>query len=261
MNEQIRTLHHPLFEAKVLTQGAQLIHFQAKGEEPLLWSAKLETFEKGKAFRGGIPLCWPWFNKMGTPSHGFARIMEWELTHKKESSEGIELVFELKSSAKTLALWPYAFHAKVLMKLGKSVEVSLHVKADKESTGALHTYFRCKDVQKVSVSGLGAVYTDSLQEGTLCHSEDEALHVRKNVDRIYTQPEEQTLLCEGENTLGISHEGHSDVVVWNPWEEGAQVIADMHNDDYLNMLCIETAKITKPLEKEAVLHVRIAFMN
>lgn len=91
-------LHHPLFDATILRQGAQLIHFQPKGGKPLFWSAELSTFEKGKAFRGGIPLCWPWFGKAGNPAHGFARILEWDLIRHKGSKEGMQLVFELHDS-------------------------------------------------------------------------------------------------------------------------------------------------------------------
>lgn len=143
------------------------------------------------------------------------------------------------------------------MNLGCDVELSLHVNAEKESTAALHSYFTCKDINDVNVTGLGGTYTDSLQKGKSCESQNEPLHVNQAIDRIYTQPEAKTILQEKERTISIFHENHSDVVVWNPWVEGSSNIADMKKDDYTKMLCIESARISKPLNGKDRLHVKI----
>ncbi|ARU48621.1 D-hexose-6-phosphate mutarotase [Sulfurospirillum diekertiae] len=250
-------LHHPLFDATILKQGAQLIHFQPKEGEPLFWCADLSTFEKGKAFRGGIPLCWPWFGKAGIPSHGFARIVEWTLLSHVANEEGIKLVFELSDSMTTRAIWPYAFNAHLTMVLGKEVALSLHVKADKESTAALHSYFTCKQIDDVNVTGLGLTYIDALLGGKPCEEVKTPLHVNRAIDRIYTRPDAKTILQEKERTITITHENHSDVVVWNPWLEGSEKLSDMNENDYTKMLCIESARITKPLKCDDRLHVTI----
>lgn len=250
-------IHHPLFDATILKQGAQLIHFQPKGGEPLLWSAELSTFEKGKAFRGGIPLCWPWFGKEGTPSHGFARIVAWNVASYIENEKSVQLVFELCDSPSTRAIWPYAFRTHLTMTLGEDVELSLHVNAEKESTAALHSYFTCKDINDVTLTGLSGTYKDALQDGKLCHDAKTALHVNHAVDRIYTHPEAKTMLCEKERRVWMAHENHSDVVVWNPWFEGSAKLSDMQEGDFTKMLCIETARITHPLKAQDSLHVKI----
>ena len=257
MTEMGFELHHPLFDATILKQGAQLIHFQPKGGESLLWSAELSTFEKGKAFRGGIPLCWPWFGKEGSPSHGFARIVEWELIKHRESEESIQMVFELADSQITRAIWPYAFAVQLEMKLGRDVELCLNVQAEKESTAALHTYVRCQNINDVTVMGLGSSYRDALQDGVVCESSSNTLHVNQAVDRVYTQPEATTLLKEADQMLSIAHENHSDVVVWNPWHEGSAKLSDMNENDYTNMLCIESARISTPLNCNDHLQVKL----
>ena len=256
-NELFLELHHPLFDAKILTQGAQLIQFQPKGSEPFFWHAELSTFQKGKAFRGGVPLCWPWFGKASTPSHGFARISEWEVGSCTENKESVRIVFELSDSPTTRALWPYAFRAQLVMNLGSAVEISLHVNADQESTAALHTYLACKDIKDVSITGLGRNYKDALQSGLMCEEAKSALHVNHAIDRIYTEPEATTILHESNRTLHLSHQNHSDVVVWNPWQEGEVGFADMKEGDYTKMVCIESARISKPLSCEDALHVKI----
>lgn len=251
-------LHHPLFDAFILKQGAQLIHFQPKGEMPLLWSASLSTYEEGKAFRGGIPLCWPWFGKAGSPAHGFARIVEWNLVNHTETKEGVTLVFELCDSPQTRTLWPYAFLVRLETRLGRDVTLSLHVDAQSESTAALHTYFACQNSEEVVIFGLGNNYKDTLNNGISCESQSEILYINQAIDRIYTQPETKTSFQENNRTITISHVNHSDVVVWNPWKKGAEKLTDMQNDDYRQMLCIETARISKPLSTYDHLEVTIA---
>jgi len=251
-------LHHPLFDAIILKQGAQLIHFQPKGGLPLLWSASLATFEQGKAFRGGIPLCWPWFGKAGTPSHGFARLLEWEMVQYKESEKGISLSFELRDTPATRFIWPYTFTTRLEMNLAHDVTLSLHIDAQIESTAALHTYFACQKIEDVKVYGLGSTYNDTLNNGISCESQSEILCINQAIDRIYTQPETKTSFQENNRTITISHVNHSDVVVWNPWREGAEKLTDMQNDDYKQMLCIETARISKPLSACDHLDVTIA---
>jgi glucose-6-phosphate 1-epimerase len=259
-NDLFYEIRHPLFDATILMQGAQLIHFQPKGGEPFFWSAKRSTLQKGKAFRGGIPVCWPWFGKASTPSHGFARIVEWKMVQYVEHEEGVQLVFELHDSAFTRSLWDYAFSARLEMHLGFDVELRLHVNAEKESTAALHSYLTCKDIHDVTVMGLGSAYNDALQGGLVCKEGEAILHVKHEVDRVYTTPEATTLLFEADRTLSITHENHSDVVVWNPWHESERNFSDMKEGDYTKMLCIESARISKPLACEDYLHVKIAML-
>ena len=42
--------------------------------------------------------------------------------------------------------------------------------------------------------------------------------------------------------------GFADTVVWNPGPEGAKALADMPDDDWRRMLCVEAACIGRPAE-------------
>lgn len=46
---------------RMYLQGGHVTHFQPKDQEPVLWVTDCSLFEPGKAIRGGIPICWPWF--------------------------------------------------------------------------------------------------------------------------------------------------------------------------------------------------------
>src|SRR5690242_19293909 len=75
--------------AEIYLHGAQVTGFEKKGQPPLLFLSSHSRFEKGKAIRRGVPICFPWFGpKAGGPAHGFARITEWELVETKALGGG-----------------------------------------------------------------------------------------------------------------------------------------------------------------------------
>ena len=52
--------------AKIALQGAHIFAYQAVDKPALLWLSDAAYFTEGKAIRGGIPLCFPWFGKHGS---------------------------------------------------------------------------------------------------------------------------------------------------------------------------------------------------
>jgi glucose-6-phosphate 1-epimerase len=242
-------IDHPLCTATILRQGGQLISYIPTGSSDILWSSDISHYKSGKAFRGGVPICWPWFGKAQTPAHGFARLMPWELIRRDDSDNGVHLEFRLTDTPQTREIWPHPFTLILQMHLGITCEIQLHIDAPIPTTGALHTYLSTSDIAHSHIEGLGNSYIDSLQENTMVTAEESMLQIHSEVDRIYTHPQDENILTTTEQTLRLIHQGHSDVVVWNPWIERSAEIADMDRDDYLHMVCIETARITQPFDK------------
>lgn len=74
----------PLCTASLCLQGAHLTSWKPAGHEECLFLSPNAAFVPGKAIRGGIPVCWPWFGpREGAPSHGIARTSEWHLHHQE----------------------------------------------------------------------------------------------------------------------------------------------------------------------------------
>ena len=235
--------------AKIALQGAHLFHYQCVGKKPLLWLSDSSFFETGKAIRGGVPICWPWFGKHTTesnlPQHGFARNFLWTLVDVNETNEHLtELKFLLKSSGESLKLWPHSFELLLHITVGKTLTIALTTKNCDEKafaiTSALHTYFAVANIDKVSIEGLhNTQYFDALtkentrQRGRVCIAEE--------VDRIYREVHNPLTLHDQERTVRICTEGSSSVVVWNPWADKCARMNDMADDAYKTMLCIETA--------------------
>lgn len=241
-------INHPLFHATILRQGAQLISWIPTGTTDIFWSSDISHYHSGKAFRGGIPICWPWFGKAHSPAHGFARIMPWELIKREDTTQCVILEFQLSETPQTLKIWPHPFTLTLRMTLSSSCCVTLHIDAPVPTTGALHTYLRTSDITQSSITGLGDFYLDSLQENTLITTQNPTLKIGEEVDRIYTHSHQENTLTTPEKTLRLTHDGYSDVVVWNPWISRSLQITDMDQDDYRRMVCIETARITKAFE-------------
>ena len=95
---------HPKCTAKIALQGAHLFSWQPlHAKQDVLWLSEIEPFTQGNAIRGGVPICYPWFgaglegNK--SPSHGYARITEWELlSHQVDVDKVVvEFWFEPRS--------------------------------------------------------------------------------------------------------------------------------------------------------------------
>ena len=70
--------------AEIYLHGAQVTSWRPSGADEVLFVSKQSLFVDGKAIRGGIPICFPWFRGKAddpkAPTHGVVRTKEWELT-------------------------------------------------------------------------------------------------------------------------------------------------------------------------------------
>lgn len=231
------------------SKGAQLLNWQPRGFSPVLWLSPLVFDDPSRPIRGGIPLCFPWFGNGGTPSHGFARRMEWDLVRRTEHGHETVLVYRLEDSPETRAVWDHEFCAEVRMIVGEECDVDLEVEGDVKFTAALHSYFHVGDIEKVTVSGLGEQYRDALQGGKLLREKFNGVSIGGEVDRVYVKPDRVVRIWDEvlDRIIEIVQHGHSDTVLWNPWVEKSEGMADMPEGAYRNMVCVETAAISKPL--------------
>ena len=86
---------HPAFTATLSLYGGQLLDFTPAGGQPLLYLSPQSHFAEGKAIRGGIPLCWPWFgphpHDATLPQHGVARTAMWTVSAVAPSDDGFHV--------------------------------------------------------------------------------------------------------------------------------------------------------------------------
>lgn len=247
----IIVISHPKLRAAISMQGAHLIAWQPSGQAPIIWLSDNSEFKSGKAIRGGVPICWPWFGKVAQPAHGFARNLPWELTAHDEDENGVWLTFTLRDNAQTQQLWPHEFSLIARFKLGNTCDIELESYGDFTTTTALHSYFDVADIQQTTISGLGNHYIDKVLNQTFSNGETR-LTFTGELDRIYTAPEFCSVIEDQvrQRTIEVHHQHFNeigDVVVWNPGATGSIALADMPNNGYKTMVCVETARISQPL--------------
>ena len=70
-------ISNSLAAATVALQGAHLLSWNPRGEQPVIWLSRDARFKVGQSIRGGVPVCWPWFGAHATqptfPTHSFMR--------------------------------------------------------------------------------------------------------------------------------------------------------------------------------------------
>lgn len=243
-------IQHPAVRGRVALHGAHLMEWEPAGRGPVLYLSPEAVYQKGKAIRGGVPVCWPWFGPHGSdgalPAHGVARSRFWTLEEAEESAEGAWLLFVLTDDGATRAMWPHAFRLEYEMRLGAELRLSLRMHNPGSEafqvTGALHSYFTVGDIRRTTVDGLqGAVYLDHA-DGDAVRTEQGVVRFSGEVDSDYLTSAPVTVADPAlGRRLEIEGSGSGCTVVWNPWIEKARRLADLPDGDYEKFLCVETA--------------------
>ncbi|XP_076951772.1 putative glucose-6-phosphate 1-epimerase isoform X1 [Bidens hawaiensis] len=115
---------------------------------------------------------------------------------------------------------------------------------------AYHSYLSVSDISEVRVEGLETMdYLDNL-----CHKErfteqGDAITFEAEIERVYISSPSCVAVLDHERkrTYVLRKEGLPDVVVWNPWEKKPRSKADLGEDEYRQMVCVNGAVIEKPV--------------
>jgi glucose-6-phosphate 1-epimerase len=220
---------------RIYLLGANVTAWKPKHGADVLWLSEKSHFVPGKAIRGGVPICLPWFGAHPTdakaPQHGFARTHVWELV---STSEAVVLRFAGPE-----------FEARYTVAMGASLDLSLEVKNTSRApftfTEALHTYLTVTDVREVKVTGLeGAPFTDKLDGKEKV--EEGSIRIRAETDRLYYDSQATCVLHDPvlARRISVKKTGSNTTVVWNPWVDKAKAMSDFGDDEWKGMICIET---------------------
>uniref|UniRef100_L2FR16 Glucose-6-phosphate 1-epimerase n=1 Tax=Colletotrichum fructicola (strain Nara gc5) TaxID=1213859 RepID=L2FR16_COLFN len=225
----------------VLLHGATVLSWKSASGRDRLWLSENTVFDGTKPVRGGIPLVFPFLGKS---------------TSEGSDNSSVKLDFGLSSANlddETKAKWGYKFGAIYSVTLDReSLSTSIVITNEGEEAFdcqvLLHTYLRVNDITKISVQGLdNAPYTDKVDAGA-AKTQSGDITITSETDRIYTPPAGPkapvTVVEAGEPVYSVVRDNLDNVVVWNPWIEKAEGIADFApKDGYKNMLCVEPGAV------------------
>lgn len=188
----------------------------------------------------------------GEPSHGFARISEWDLHETTALPDGgVTLRFSLPETAEG-AIWP-PFSANYVVRVTDTLELELIITntAGDQQFGfesCLHTYFAVEDISAVSVIGLkGATYLDKAEGFARKTDSTEAIRINAETDRTYLDTSAVVEIIDPKlrRRIRVEKENSLSTVVWNPWAVKAQQMPDFGNEEYKRMICVESGNVGK----------------
>ena len=239
--------------ALISVYAGQVLSYRPAGEaHDLLFVSEAAYYAEGKAIKGGIPVCWPWFGadpeNRGRPAHGFVRNRAWNVLGTGTTDAGeTRITLGLEATDATRVLWPHEFALSLEILVANTLSVTLETQNRGGQafnvTQALHTYFHTGEIDQVSVLGLDATdYLDKAGDGS-CKRQSGPVTVTGEVDRIYTGVRYPLVIDD--RALGrrihIDAAGSTTAVVWNPWQAIAAGMADLDDNDYTRFICVETA--------------------
>jgi len=257
--------------ADIYLHGAHVTHFKKNDEPPLLFLSQCSRFAADHPIRGGIPVIFPWFgSREGLGQHGFVRLKTWELKEFAPAADGsVSVRFRLPDCPETSAFPPFTLDYVVTV----SQELSLQLMVTNQSTdreflfeNCLHTYFSVSDATAIAISGLrGGSYLDKVASFLEKTEESEVLRIASEVDRIYLDATGPVEIIDPRlgRRIRIEKSGSAATVVWNPWITKAQQMSDFGNDEYEQMVCVESGNVaanslTLPPGGTATLKVKLS---
>lgn len=251
----------PACKAELYLHGSHLTAWQPAGEEPVLFLSEASPFQEGKAIRGGVPIIFPWFGartanstsqRTDGPSHGFARISQWQFSFAAVSGDDLHLALTLEPNEASRSLGYDHFKLAFELILGKELRMRLTVAnlgtSPLHFEEALHTYFTVGDVSRISLEGLaGAEFIDKTDNFARKIQQERVLTIAGETDRLYLNTQAAVMLHDPEldRRIGVAKTNSKSTVVWNPWEDLSRKMADMTVENWKRMTCIETVNASE----------------
>jgi glucose-6-phosphate 1-epimerase len=242
--------------ATVYLHGAHVTHWQPAGQQPVIFLSENSDFAPGKAIRGGVPICFPWFGPRSDgqagPSHGFARIQDWDLVFAAlvpgADGDQVYMTFALYPNELSRSLGFDTVRAAYEVIVGKTLTMRLTTaNSGAESLKfeeALHAYFAVKDVRTTALTGLESALfrdkTDGMKEKTTPAG---PLLLTTETDRVFPANTASVQIHDEGNgrVITVEKTNSATTVVWNPWSEQAMKLADLADDAWPDFVCVETA--------------------
>lgn len=253
------------YQAVISLYGAQVLSLKHQQHE-LLWLSPTSQWFEQQPIRGGIPLCWPWFGAIEPTlrqtkvanhgvnhgaNHGLVRTRHWQQLADERCADHCLLVLGITLDDVPWHDGPVSLQASFQLDQHGLV-IHLHNDELTQQQAALHSYFSCGDVSRVSVTPLPPTYLDKALGGTA----NQPLQFGGEIDRIYPGSASQ-LVVQMATPVTLTQGGHDASVVWNPGPIKGGAAADIGENQWSKFVCVETARLMLTNPQPLDLHLRI----
>ena len=137
---------------------------------------------------------------------------------------------------------PPAYHVTFGSELRLELEVANTGKTSMHFEEALHAYYRVENILKARVSGLDTVHYIDKTDSNRRKVQHGEIAIVSETDRVYLNTRDEVELEDSflRRRTRVAKEDSLTTVVWNPWVQKAQSLHDLGNDEWMQMICIET---------------------
>jgi len=243
----------PVASAEIYLHGAQLTSWRPAGSEEVIFLSEQSRWEERRAIRGGIPVCFPWFRAKAddakAPAHGFARTRIWQLESLAQEEDSVIVTLATESDEESRKWWPYEFRLVHRITFGVALKLELIV----SNTGsipfrfeeALHTYNHVGNAESLGITGLDGVSFLDNRDGNREKRQNGDFHFTRAIDNAYIDTLNAVEIVDPalRRRIRLEKQGSLTTVIWNPWSNGAAALADLGDDEWRQMACVEASNI------------------
>src|SRR5262249_15433794 len=233
--------------------GAHITSWKPSGAEEVLFLSSQSRWEDGRAIRGGVPICFPWFGDKGddrkAPAHGFVRTRSWHLESISAAGNAVTVSMFTESDESTRRWWPAEFRVVYRATFGRELDLELVV----SNTGrtslrfeeALHAYHRVGDVNQARLRGLDGIQYLDKTDAYRRKTQQAEIAITSETDRVYLDTTDPIDLTDPvlHRATRVVKENSRTTVIWNPWMDKTRQLSDLRENDWTQMVCIETSNV------------------
>ena len=155
-----------------------------------------------------------------------------------------------ESNEDTKRWWPAEFRLVHRATFGSELTLELVVtntgRTSLRFEEALHAYHRVGNIEKTRVWGLDTVhYLDKTDSNRQKMQQGEIVIVSET-DRVYLNTRDAIELTDPvlRRRTRVTKENSRTTVVWNPWVKKAHALSDLADDEWMQMICIESSNVS-----------------
>ena len=243
----------PEASGEIYLHGAHITSWRPSGAEEVLFLSAQSRWEHGHAIRGGVPICFPWFGAKAddptAPAHGFVRTKAWRLESISQAGGAVTVSMFTESDESTRRWWPADFRVVYRATFGPELGLELQMfntgKTMLRFEEALHAYHRVGNIQEARLRGLDGIQYFDKTDSNRKKMQYGEIAITSETDRVYLNTADPVELDDPllHRATHVVKENSQTTVVWNPWAQKARAMSDLGNDEWTQMVCIETSNV------------------
>src|SRR5215813_14345973 len=237
----------PEVSGEIYFHGAHITSWKPSGAEEVLFLSSQSRWEQGRAIRGGIPICFPWFGGKSddptAPAHGFVRTKAWQLESISQLGRAVTVSMFTESDESTKRWWPADFRLVYRATFGPELSLELQM----SNTGktmvhfeeALHAYHKVGNIQEARLRGLDGIQYRDKTDSNRNKMQYGEIAITSETDRVYLDTAGAIELDDPviHRATHVMKENSRTTVVWNPWIDKSRALSDLGDDEWTQMVC------------------------